>query len=66
MPVKETVFGFEQGIDKVYMSKGLSVSINGNVATLTFNGTGKLKGSTIDLTNADTNFIWSTSDFTVT
>lgn len=62
-PVSETVFGFEQGLDKVDIAKKIKVSRNGNVATLTYRGKGALKGSTIELTNEDPAFLWVKSDF---
>lgn len=61
-PAQEKVFGFEQGLDKVYIVAKTNISISGNVATLTYLQKGAIQVSTIDLTN-DEGFVWSKSDF---
>ena len=57
---EETVFGFEQGLDKIDIDKKrVSFDYQGNVATLTYNK----NGSIITLTNDDANFLWQSTDF---
>ena len=63
---EETVFGFEQGLDKVDIDqRRMRVSILENVATLTYRGFRRdtLNGSMIKLTNDDVDFTWQSTDF---